>query len=284
MVKREARSRVCRNLGDSLTAWTPLRLHRAAPHTPLRAASSAATYEQRIPADARASVSEDDWSVALEMSSTSTSSPADVFDRVVCAIDRSPASLEAARLLRRLMPVFTQLTLCAVVNPSMLVNDGGIFTEEAVTRDVEEALERAQSELVPRKPATLHIRRGPPVEVLLNELRAERATLLALGSHGQSRAAGIVTGSVASKMLHTAPCPVLLARSPERAGQGRDEVLVGFDGSGSARRALAVGRELAERLLLGLHVIIATGERHPPQVDFESEEIEPALTGLRACS
>jgi hypothetical protein len=37
---------------------------------------------------------------------------------------------------------------------------------------------------------------------------------------------------------------------------------VGLDGSGGSRRALATGRELADRLSLKLRVIVAAGEAH----------------------
>ena len=58
-----------------------------------------------------------------------------------------------------------------------------------------------------------HLREGPPIRRLLDELRTEQATLVAVGSHGHSRAAGIVLGSVATAMLHEAPCSVLIAHA-----------------------------------------------------------------------
>jgi nucleotide-binding universal stress UspA family protein len=59
-----------------------------------------------------------------------------------------------------------------------------------------------------------------------------------------------------------------------------EDVVVAIDGSGGARRALAVGRELSQRLLLELRVVIASGDRHPPQVEFSSEQLEPQLAEL----
>ena len=132
------------------------------------------------------------------MRSAEATNPVAIFDRVVCAIDGTPASIEAARLLGRLMPALGRVTLCSVVNPYTLVSEGGIFTERAVTQNAEEALQRAEAELLPRLTPVAHLRRGTPVPELLHELRQEHATLLALGGHGHSRAAGIMTGSVAS--------------------------------------------------------------------------------------
>ncbi|MHB1834706.1 MAG: universal stress protein, partial [Solirubrobacteraceae bacterium] len=91
----------------------------------------------------------------------------------------------------------------------------------------------------------------------------ERATLVAVGSHGQTRAAGIVFGSVATAMLHQAPCSVLVSHGTphdlDPAGAGAGVVVIGFDGSGGARRALAAGRELSARLKLELHAVVALG-------------------------
>ena len=56
------------------------------------------------------------------------------------------------------------------------------------------------------------------------------------------------------------------------------EVLVGFDGSGGARRALSVGRELAARLSLKLRAIVATGDEHPLGSGWSSDELPPDLT------
>ena len=48
------------------------------------------------------------------MTVTPITSPPSVWDRVVCGIDSTPASLEAARFAAGLMPASARLTLCAV--------------------------------------------------------------------------------------------------------------------------------------------------------------------------
>ena len=75
-------------------------------------------------------------------------------------------------------------------------------------------------------------------------------------------------------MLHDAPCSVLIAHTDD-ADDG--EVVVGFDGSGGARRALAVGRELSERLSLTLRVLVATGDPHPPGPGWSRAELGPDI-------
>ena len=75
-------------------------------------------------------------------------------------------------------------------------------------------------------------------------------------------------------MMHEAPCSVLIAHADVDAD---GDVVVGFDGSGGARRALAAGRELSERLGLGLRVIVASGDAHPPGPGWSREELGPEL-------
>ena len=97
---------------------------------------------------------------------------------------------------------------------------------------------------------------GDPVAVLLSE--AQRATLIAVGSHGRRRAAGILLGTVAARMLREAPCSVLVARPARDPETWPQAIVVGVDGSSESaarvhRRPL--GREL---LRAELRIVAAT--------------------------
>lgn len=209
------------------------------------------------------------------MSIVPTSVPSTVWDRVICAVDLTPASVHAAHEAAQLMPAAATLTLCTVVSPEAV--EGGALLDRTLIHEAHGALDQIQAALQPFHDSELHLREGPPIRRLMDELRAERATLVAVGSHGHSRVAGVALGSVATAMLHEAPCSLLIAHG-EQSREG--EVVVGFDGSGGARRALAVGRELSERLSLKLRVIVATGDAHPPGPGWSGEELgsEVAVT------
>lgn len=59
---------------------------------------------------------------------------------------------------------------------------------------------------------TTHIHVGQPAEVI-SKMAAELACdLIIMGTHGRSVAAGLVIGSVATRVLHLSPCPVLLVK------------------------------------------------------------------------
>ena len=109
------------------------------------------------------------------------------------------------------MPADGRLILSTVVSPEAV--EGGVFLDRALMSDAQAGFDRVQVEIEPLHDSELHLREGPPIRRLLEELRSERATLVAVGSHGHSRAAGIVLGSVATAMLHEAPCSVLIAHA-----------------------------------------------------------------------
>ena len=199
-----------------------------------------------------------------------------VWDRVVGAIDVTPASIQAAVTAAGLMPPAATLTLCAVVGHKAL--EPTTVVDQALTREAQDRLAQAQTEIQPVRDAELHLREGRPIGRLLDELHAERATLVTVGRPGHARPAGIGLGSVTTAMLQEALCSVLIADVSEHAD---GELVVGFDGSGGARRALAVSRELAERLSLTLRVIVATGDAHPPGPGWSRQELAPELLGRR---
>lgn len=54
--------------------------------------------------------------------------------------------------------------------------------------------------------------RGVPHEAIRRAARARRADLIVLGTHGRTGAARFFIGSVAARVVATAPCPVLTVR------------------------------------------------------------------------
>lgn len=207
---------------------------------------------------------------ARAMTSASTTTVSHIWNRVVCGIDGTLASLHAAKQADLLMPAAAQLTLCAVAEASDAEHG-------RVRQETQESLDLARAEVSPTRTVELHLREGSPVETLLGELVTEAATLIVVGSHGQTRPAGIRHGSVATAMLHKAPCAVLVVR-----GHGLDEapdgraIVVAFDGSPAARRAFAIAHELSERLELKSRLVVATGgPMIAPELPWLAEQVGP---------
>ena len=59
---------------------------------------------------------------------------------------------------------------------------------------------------------TTHIHVGQPAEVIAKVAGELACDLIVMGSHGRSGVAGLVMGSVASRVQHLASCPVLLVK------------------------------------------------------------------------
>ena len=59
---------------------------------------------------------------------------------------------------------------------------------------------------------TIHIHVGQPAEVIAKLAAEQGCELILMGTHGRGGIAGLVTGSVANRVLHLASCPVLLVK------------------------------------------------------------------------
>ncbi|MGH8675202.1 MAG: universal stress protein, partial [Burkholderiales bacterium] len=53
---------------------------------------------------------------------------------------------------------------------------------------------------------------GPPAETIVAHAKRERFELVLIGHRGMSAAASMLVGSVAARVLHLSPIPVLLVK------------------------------------------------------------------------
>ncbi|MGZ4385051.1 MAG: universal stress protein [Gaiellaceae bacterium] len=192
----------------------------------------------------------------------------EIFRRVVCGVDLSPAGREATCQAARLVDVDGSLLAVAVAVGDTLAIAGpaGLGAAAARTsadestraryRDALDEAALAAGATFPRIQTRLV--EGDPVEAMLAALHAEQATLAVVGSHDHRRMQGILLGSMATHLLHKAPCSVLIARPP---GGGIGRLLVGVDGSDGAGVAHAVAAHLAARLDRELGAVVAYGGR-----------------------
>jgi nucleotide-binding universal stress UspA family protein len=194
-----------------------------------------------------------------------------VFRRVLVGIDGSAGADEAARQAALLAEdSLTLLTAYAI--PSMVLPGGGMGTpvyvdetgvREAANAVVERALQRTPA--AARTVGKVVAGRGWPR--LLEEIDADRCSLVVAGARGIGRALGIVSGSTATELVHKAPCSVLIARKADDRFPRR--IVVGVDGSPQSASAFAAGRALADRFGAHLRVVVAYGG---DQIDDELVE------------
>lgn len=181
-----------------------------------------------------------------------------IFDRIVCGIDSTRQSTEAARQAECLRDPLGTLRLAAVTDSRTASYAGWAMPPVLTELDAAatSALNRAVAEF---HPASSRHTVGDPVDRLLEEIDQASATLVAVGSHGSSRAAGIALGSVATGMLHKARCSVLVARPPRFEWPFPSSILVGVDGSESSLLAAEVARSLGDRFDSEVLMVTATG-------------------------
>lgn len=190
-----------------------------------------------------------------------TGNPADtVFARVLVGVDGSDAARDAAWQAAVLAAPAAPMTLVAAWQVAPAVTPLAAPPAFAVDeRTAEEAAEQALRSVKAQFPsAQARVLRGFAPFALLDEIRRLDATLVAVGSHGRGRVEGIVFGSVATNLIHLAPCSVLVARAwgvpyPQR-------VAVGVDGSPASARAYAAAQHVAERFGAGLSPVVAEGD------------------------
>jgi len=153
---------------------------------------------------------------------------------LLLATDGSEPSLEAARLVRDLLnpAMLAHVTILAVVPPlatvpfyggygmSGLYGGGGVLSQEtwdAVTAAAEataqDALQRTVAELDTTAPVETAVRHGSPADEIVHCATESGVGLIVMGSRGWGEMHAVLLGSVSERVLHMAPCPVLIARS-----------------------------------------------------------------------
>ncbi len=187
----------------------------------------------------------------------------DVFARVACGIDGSDASIGTVRQVAKLVPEGAEVTLFGVANEDAAVSIGWPATPIAhatkVPRDaIEAGIARAREVLPAHVSVQSGIVTGPPAPLSVVEAKVRRATVVAIGSHGHRRMPGILIGSVATALIHSAPCSVLLAR-PGADDAFPRSIVVGLDGSAQSRDAARHAAALAERTGASLKGLVAMG-------------------------
>jgi nucleotide-binding universal stress UspA family protein len=148
------------------------------------------------------------------------------FSRMLVAVDFSPTSDHAtdyaAALAARLG---ASIELLHVVDDRLNVEGWGVdgFLVD-VPKTLDELLEEARARLQLRAnwlgqgavAVAVRVVAGAPAQAIVDAARADRCTLVVMGTHGRTGIAHALMGSIAERVVRTAPCPVVTVRGPEQ--------------------------------------------------------------------
>jgi nucleotide-binding universal stress UspA family protein len=149
---------------------------------------------------------------------------------LLLATDGSEPSLAAARLVHDLLnpAALARITVLAVVPPLKTVPFYGVGTlfgggalsqrswdEVTATaeRTAQDAVRRTVAGLSTPVPAETIVRHGSPADEIVRCAVERGAGIIVMGSRGWGEMHAVLLGSVSERVLHTAHCPVLIARS-----------------------------------------------------------------------
>jgi nucleotide-binding universal stress UspA family protein len=179
------------------------------------------------------------------------------FASIVCGVDGSRPSREAARQAALLTDDGAALTYAAV---SWEQGTGAAATATLNHRHAREYLQQADLDAreLGVRPALVDDH-APDAAARLIELAAGQ-DLLVVGIHGHSRAGGIMVGSAASAALHRSPVPVLVARRPPEGIDFPSRILLASDGTPLSDAAAEMTAIIAGHH--GSHVAIVAAHEH----------------------
>ncbi|MBI4886302.1 MAG: universal stress protein [Acidobacteria bacterium] len=126
-------------------------------------------------------------------------------------------------------------------------------------------------------------RSDEPADEIVRYARMHDMDAIVMGTHGRSGMSHALMGSIAEKVMRTAPCPVLTARAAgSGAGRGFKHVLVPTDFSEHSDAALDCARHVAARFGASLHLLhvlddrVISGSAGSELVVAESSEVRAA--------
>jgi len=166
------------------------------------------------------------------------------FASIICGVDGSRPSLEAARQAALLAGDGATLAYVAV---SWEQGVGATAVATLSHRHAHDCLHRVRDEAreLGVEPSLVDDSAENPAR-RLPELAAGQ-DLLVVGISGHSRAGGIMVGSVASAALHRSPVPVLVARRPPEGVEFPARIALATDGTPTSDAAAELTGRLAAR-------------------------------------
>ncbi|HEX6229410.1 MAG TPA: universal stress protein [Solirubrobacterales bacterium] len=189
------------------------------------------------------------------------------FKSILCGVEGNPSSTEAARQAIAVAKPGGKVHFVAVYTSWELGPD---FTKEKLQEALKEATTMADEAGVTATTEMPSSRYA--VEVLLRE--GKNHDLLVIGTHGRSRAVGIMMGSTATKTAHGTEVPLLIAREPPGAAGFPSDILFTSDGADDSWPPARVAARLAADFDANLELVHVEDGKHPDAAEVITAQVE----------
>ena len=140
-----------------------------------------------------------------------------VLKNILVPTDFGPAAEAALRYGRTLADTFgADLHVLHVMDHTLFT---ARFADPAtIEAGVRRQLNDRLADVEPRRFSTHAVIKkfDSPTDAIVRYAKAASIDLIVMGTHGHDGAAHMLMGSVAERVVRTAPCPVLVVRHPER--------------------------------------------------------------------
>lgn len=142
-----------------------------------------------------------------------------MFKTIVLALDGSEDSQRAIPVAVKLARRDSARIVVAHVEQDVAGKGGGPIpaTEDEIQAEIRRQTEQLSSEGIDATVEMRNVMLGGPARPIADIAREADADLIVAGTRGHSAAAGVLLGSVTQRLLHTAPCPVLVVPPADRS-------------------------------------------------------------------
>jgi len=135
---------------------------------------------------------------------------------ILLPVDGSEHALRAAEYSVKIATMMDARLLLLHCHRPFPVKLGAPYFQKAIDKIMQQSAERLAPfrSMLDQKGAeyTELILEGPAGEKICDVARIEKSEMIVMGSRGRSELTGLFLGSVAHRVLHQAPCPVLIVR------------------------------------------------------------------------
>jgi nucleotide-binding universal stress UspA family protein len=142
-----------------------------------------------------------------------------MFKTIVVALDGSEDSQQAVPVAMELARRDGSRIVFAHIEQDVAGKGVGPIpaTEDEIQAEIRKQAEALSSEGIDATVEMRSVMLGGPARPIADIAREANADLIVTGTRGHSAPAGVLLGSVTQRLLHTAPCPVLVVPPADRS-------------------------------------------------------------------